>query len=59
MVKRFLDHLTLLLVYGLVRPNSDFMILDTWMSILRNFRISCSKSLVSASLNNQRIKLPI
>ena len=22
-----------------VRPNSDFMVLDAWMSVLRNFRI--------------------
>ena len=33
MAKEFLNHLTL-------RANSDFMILDAWMSILRNVYIS-------------------
>ena len=45
------------------RSNSDFIVLDAWMSILLNFRIrfhqyliyhSCS---ISVSLNNQMMKL--
>ena len=32
MAKKFLDNLTL-------RANSDFMVLDAWMSILRSFCI--------------------
>ena len=35
MVRKFLNCLNC----GRVRANSDFMILDTWMSIFRNFRI--------------------
>ena len=50
---------------SLTRANSDFMVPDTWMSILRNFHVgfaniwfdrSCS---ISASLNNQMIKLTV
>ena len=52
MGKKFLDHL------GRVRPNSDFMVLDTWMSILRNFHIKFHQHLIyhscsiSVSINN-------
>ena len=56
--KKFLSHLTVR-----ARPNSDFMILVAWMSILRNFpvrfhqHLPCHSCRISVSLNNLTVNV--
>ena len=52
MAKKFLDRLTR------VGANSDFMVLNAWTSILRNFRIGFSCR-ISVNPNNQTVKLTV